>query len=52
MKATPKKPAKNDFPKQVERALKRAAKAARKVAKMHGTPVYIERNGKIIAQKP
>jgi hypothetical protein len=34
------------------RALSRAAKTARKVARMHGTPVYFMRDGKIIAEKP
>ena len=34
------------------RALRRAAKVARKEARMHGTPIYIEENGKIIALKP
>jgi hypothetical protein len=33
-------------------ALKAAAKAARKIARMHGTPIYVERNGKIVALKP
>jgi hypothetical protein len=36
----------------VGRALRRAAKVARKTARMHGTPVYYEKNGKIIAEKP
>jgi hypothetical protein len=36
----------------VERALIRASKTARKVARMHGTPVYYIRDGKIIAEKP
>ena len=34
------------------RALRRAGKAARKIARMYGTPVYVEKNGKIIAQRP
>jgi len=34
------------------RALRRAAKVARKTARMYGTSIYIERNGKIIAEKP
>ena len=38
--------------KAVGRALRRAAKVARKTARMHGTPIYIEENGKIIALKP
>jgi hypothetical protein len=36
----------------VGRALIRAAKTARKVARMHGTPVYYIRDGKIVAEKP
>ncbi|HEY1371157.1 MAG TPA: hypothetical protein VGH50_01705 [Candidatus Binatia bacterium] len=36
----------------VGRALRRAAKVARKTARMHDTPIYIEENGKIIALKP
>ena len=36
----------------VGRALRRAAKDARKTARMYGTPVYILRNGKIVAEKP
>lgn len=36
----------------VGRALRRAAKTARKEARMHGTPIWIEENGKIIALKP
>jgi hypothetical protein len=34
------------------RALRRAAKAARKTARMHGTPIYIWKNGKVVAEKP
>lgn len=36
----------------VGRALRRAAKAARKSARMHGTPIYIWKNGKVVAEKP
>jgi hypothetical protein len=36
----------------VGRALRRAAKVARKEARMHGTPIWIEENGKIVAVKP
>jgi len=28
------------------------AKTARKVARMHGTPVYFWKNGKVVAEKP
>jgi hypothetical protein len=34
------------------KALVRAAKAARRTARMYGTPVYIEKNGKIVALRP
>jgi len=36
----------------VGRALRRAALVARKTARMHGTPIYIWRAGKIVAEKP
>jgi hypothetical protein len=36
----------------VGRALRRAAKVARKTARMHGTPIYIWENGKVVAEKP
>lgn len=36
----------------VGRALRRAAKAARKTARMHGTPIYIWKDGKVVAEKP
>ncbi|HYE31974.1 MAG TPA: hypothetical protein VEH27_11130 [Methylomirabilota bacterium] len=34
------------------KALRAAARQARKVAKVYGTPIYIERNGKVVAVKP
>jgi len=34
------------------RALRRAAKVARKTARMHGTPIYVWENGKVVAKKP
>jgi len=40
------------FAMAVGRGLRRAAKAARKTARAHGTPIYIWRDGKVIAQKP
>ena len=33
-------------------ALKRAARAARRVAKMYGTPIYVWEKGKVVAKKP
>jgi hypothetical protein len=34
------------------RALLRAAKVARKVARMYGTPICVWRNGKVVNVKP
>jgi hypothetical protein len=34
------------------RALRRSARAARKTARAHGTPIYIWRDGKVVAEKP
>ncbi|MBI5855484.1 MAG: hypothetical protein HZB35_09710 [Nitrospirae bacterium] len=40
------------FAQSVGRALRRAAKVARKTAQAHHTPLYIWRNGKVVAEKP
>ena len=40
-----------EFSAAVGRALRRAAKVARKTARMHGTPVYVWKNGKVVAEK-
>lgn len=34
------------------RALRRAAQTARKTARMHGTPIYLWRDGRVVAEKP
>jgi hypothetical protein len=34
------------------RALRRAALVARKTARAYGTPVYVWRDGKVVAEKP
>ncbi len=34
------------------RALRQAALVARKTACMYGTPIYIWRDGKVVAEKP
>jgi len=48
-----KQPSKSEeFSKSVGKALRRAAKRARETARMHGTPVYVWRDGKIVADKP
>jgi hypothetical protein len=51
-KKTPKKTYSDEFAAAVGRALRRAARVARKTAKMYGTPIYIVRDGKIVAEKP
>ena len=38
--------------RRVGRALRRAAKVARKTARMHNTPIYIWKDGKVVAIKP
>ena len=40
------------FAAGVGRGLRRAARTAREVARMHGTPIYIWENGKVVAKKP
>ena len=52
MKPSKKKAKESPLAKKVGEALRRAAKQARKTARMFGTPIYIERNGKVIALKP
>jgi hypothetical protein len=42
----------DEFAKAVGRALRRAGKRARTVAKVYGTPVYVWKNGKVVAEKP
>ena len=37
---------------QVGRALRRAAKDARRTARMHGVPIYVWEKGKVVARKP
>ena len=50
MKSSLKKP--SELSAAVGRALRRSSRAARKVARMHGTPIYIWRDGKVVALKP
>jgi hypothetical protein len=45
-------PKPNTFSQAVGRALRRAAKQARRVARMHGTAIYVSRGGKVVALKP
>jgi hypothetical protein len=41
-----------DFARQVGRSLRKSAQAARKTARMYGTPVYVWENGRVVAKKP
>ena len=47
-----KKQSPSAFSQAVGRALRRAAKVARKTARMYGTPIYVWENGKVVAKKP
>ena len=47
MKRKPKLQTSREFSAAVGRALRRAAKVARKTARMHGTPIYIWKDGKV-----
>ncbi len=40
------------FTEGIERALRRAARDARKTARIYGTPLYVWQNGKVVAKKP
>jgi len=40
------------FSTLVGRALRRSAKKARQIARMHGTSVYVWKDGKVVAEKP
>jgi hypothetical protein len=47
---SPKKP--ESFATGVGRGMRRAARTAREVARMHGTPIYVWEDGKVVAKKP
>jgi hypothetical protein len=46
------KPRTDAYIATITRALKRAAKEARRVAKMHGTKIWVEKDGKIVGLDP
>ena len=52
MKAAKRTKPAGSFAAAVGRALRRAALSARKTARAHGTPIYIWRDGKVVAEKP
>ena len=41
-----------NFTRDVGKALRRSAAQARATARRFGTPIYVERNGKIVAIRP
>lgn len=41
-----------EFAAKVGRALRRAARAARKTARAYHTPVYVWKDGRVVAEKP
>ncbi len=47
-----KKPHAQSFAVAVGRALRRAGISARKTARVHGTPIYVWKDGKVVAEKP
>ena len=40
------------FAAGVGRGLRKAARTARKIARMYGTPIYVWENGKVVAKDP
>jgi hypothetical protein len=52
MKSRKPAPKPSAFAAMVGRALRRSAKKARQVARMHGTLVYLWKDGKVVAEKP
>ena len=52
MKPTNGKAETEAFVRAVGRALRLAAKVARKTAQAHHTPLYIRQDGKVVARKP
>ena len=47
---SPKKP--ESFAAGVGRGMRRAARTAREVARVHGTPIFVWEDGKVVAKKP
>ena len=52
MKTTNGKAKSKSFALDVGKALRRAAKVARKTARAYHTPIYVWENGKVVAKKP
>ena len=52
IKKSSKKLVAKGFAASVEPALRRAAKVARKTARIYGTPLYFWKNGRVVVVKP
>ncbi len=52
MKKRPTPSASDTFARDVGKALRRSATRARITARRFGTPIYVARNGKIVAVRP
>ena len=52
MKSRKQEPKITPFAAIVGRALRRSAKKARQIARMHGTLVWVWKDGKVVAEKP
>ncbi len=52
MKRKGKQQALSSLSKSADKALRRAARRAREIARQHGTPIYVSRDGKVTALKP
>ncbi|HWW02572.1 MAG TPA: hypothetical protein VNZ64_22935 [Candidatus Acidoferrum sp.] len=52
MKAKAKKARAEGFAASMEPALRRAAKVARKTARMYGTRLYFWKHGKVVSERP
>jgi hypothetical protein len=52
MKAKYRKKDSKAFAAAVGRALRRAGQVARKTARAYGTPIYLWKDGKVVAEKP
>ena len=46
------RPREDDVTLAIGRALRRAARRARETARKHGTPIYVSKDGKVVAIKP
>jgi hypothetical protein len=42
----------DEFATTVGKALRRSASTAHKIARLHGTPIYVMENGKVVAKQP